>query len=235
MKKYLYFVLWIVVMSSCSQNDPLAYENNPAINFKDKDLNFSFFYSKLNSNQENVEITLYVMGKPADVDRPFKLVQSNLGEENAAVPGTHYLPFDSPEMISRMVIPAGKSELKLPITLLKDPSLELSTVKLSIRVMENENFKSGVMEMDSTNVYISSLALKPSNWNDWRYAFGTSWGSVKMRFIIDHTGIADFTAVPTDYYYLLYLNSKLNQALYDYNEAHPNAHLVEADGTFVNF
>lgn len=235
MKKYLYFIVCLMTLSSCTKNEPIEYINDPAINFPEKEVNFSFFYSKESSDRVNAEITIHAMGYPSDKDRPFTLQQTNLNGVDAAIPGVHYLAFDSKEMKERMVMPAGKSDMKLPITLIKDPSLDLKIVKLTVKVAENENFKAGVIEMDSTNVFISSLALKPTNWSSWVDAFGPDWGSVKMRFIIDHTGITDFENVPTDYAYLLYLNSKLKQALYDYNEAHPNQHLAEADGTFVKF
>ena len=108
-------------------------------------------------------------------------------------------------------------------------------MKLTLKVATNENFKVGVSECDSTNITFSSQAIKPTNWKDWYYAFGTSWGSVKMRFIIDNTGITNFNTVPSDINYLIYLNDKLKQKIYEYNTAHPTAPLVEADGTLVEF
>ncbi len=49
---------------------------------------------------------------------------------------------------------------------------------------------------DSTVISFSSQAMKPINWKAWYYAFGASWGTVKMRFIIDVTGITNFDEVP---------------------------------------
>ena len=77
-------------------------------------------------------------------------------------------------------------------------------------------------------------AIKPTNWKDWYYAFGASWGSVKMRFIIDVTGITNFDNVPDDYDYLIYLNGKLKSKLYEYNSTHDQP-LQEVDGTLIEF
>lgn len=222
-------------MSSCSQQNPLAYEDNPALYFVGDDINYSFFYAESSNSKADVYITVHAMGNPADVDRSFTLEQTNEKVIDAAQADVHYLSLSSDEMKKRMVMPAGKNEMKLAITLLKDVSLDLRTVKLTLKVVNNDNFKVGVIEKDTTNIVFSSQAIKPTNWDDWYYAFGASWGSVKMRFIIDNTGITNFDVVPTDTSYLIYLNEKLKQKLYEYNAAHPTTPLAEADGTFVEF
>lgn len=213
----------------------MGYEDNPAIYFAGSDINYSFFYAESNNSKTDVYVTVHAMGKTADVDRAFHLEQTNINVKDAAQSGVHYLSLSSDEMKKRMVMPAGKNEMKLAITLLKDASLDLETVKLTLKVVNNDNFKVGVIEKDTTNIVFSSQAIKPTNWDDWYYAFGASWGSVKMRFIIDNTGITNFDTVPSDTYYLVYLNDKLKQKLYEYNAAHPNALLAEADGTLIEF
>jgi hypothetical protein len=236
MKKNLYLLFWgLIALTSCSLNDPLAYENDPAIYFANKDINYSFFYAESASSKADVFITVHAMGNPSPSDRSFSLVQSNVSDANAAVSGTHFLPLSSQDVQKRMVMPAGQSEVKVPITLLKDPSLDLKTVKLTLKVAANDHFKVGVLECDTTNIMFSSLAIKPTNWSDWYNAFGDSWGSVKMRFIIDNTGITNFDTIPSDSSFLYFLNSKIQQKLFEYNNLHPDAPLAEADGTLVNF
>lgn len=236
MKNNLYLLFWgLIILTSCSQNDPLAYKNNPAIYFANKDVNYSFFYAESTSLKADVFVTVHAMGNPSPSDRSFSLIQSNVSDANAAVSGIHFLSLTSPDMQKRMVMPAGQSEVKVPITLLKDPSLDLETVILTLKVTANDNFKVGISECDSTNIMFSSQAIKPTNWKDWYDAFGASWGSVKMRFIIDNTGITNFDELPSDSFYMRFLNSKLKQKLFEYNNAHPGAPLAEADGTLINF
>lgn len=235
MKRILYLMTIACLMFSCSQNEPLAYEDDPAIYIANDDINYSFFYLETDADVDNVYIKVHAMGQLSDVDRSFSLIQSNAGAAGAAVAAKHYLAFDSEEMRMRMVMPAGRSEVEIPITLYKDASLDLTTVKLLVRVAENENFKVGVTEMKDAEIAFSAQAIKPTNWSDWYYAFGASWGSIKMRFIIDNTGITNFDKVSDDYSYLYYLNDKLKQKLLEYNTAHPSALLAEADGALVNF
>ena len=237
MKKNLYLLLWgLIILASCSQDDPLTYKNDPAIYFASKDVNYSFFYAESTSLKADVFVTVHAMGNPSPSDRSFSLIQSNVSDADAAVSGIHFLPLTSQDMQKRMVMSAGQSEVKVPITLLKDPSLDLKIVKLTLKVANNDNFKVGISECDSTNITFSSQAIKPTNWKDWYYAFGASWGSVKMKFIIDNTGITNFDKIPSDaLYYLLFLNTKLKQKLFEYNNAHPGAPLAEADGTLINF
>ena len=237
MKKYIYLVmvaLGILTLASCSENEPMAYEGQPALYFANDDINFSFFYAESAGDRSSVDITVHAMGPVSDVDRAFTLYQENAGEADAAQSGVHYLGFDTDEMKQAMVIPAGKSEIKLPIVLLKDNSLDTKTVKLKIGIRPNENFGKGVVEKDSTVISFSSQAMKPANWKDWYYAFGASWGTVKMRFIIDVTGITNFDQVPEDYDYLIYLNGKLKSKLFEYNSTHEQP-LQEVDGTLVEF
>lgn len=222
-------------LASCSQNEPEAYVNEPALYIDSDDQSFSFFYSTNTDGRDTVLVKVHAMGYPADTDRPFTLYQMNTGAADAAKAGTHYVGFDTEEMQRLMVMPAGKSDYEVPVILLKDESLDTDIVKLKIGVRPNDNFAQGVVEKDTVMVTFSAQATKPSNWDDWYYAFGATWGTVKMKFIIDVTGISDFNKVPDDYDYLIYLNEKLKSKLYDYNEAHPNAPMAEADGTVIDF
>lgn len=236
MKRHILYILAIAMLSltACSEKDIMQYEDQPALYLVNSEKSFSFFYSETGGDKDTVHVTVHAMGYPSTVDRAFTLCQLNEGEADAAVPGTHYLAFSSDEMRQLMVMPAGKSEVVVPITLIKDASLDTKTVKLKIGITPNENFTNGIVEKDSTVVTFSSQAIKPSNWDDWYYAFGGNWGTVKMRFIIDNTGITNFDKLPDDYYYLLYLNNKLKDALNQYNATHDTP-LQEADGTLVDF
>ncbi len=237
MKKYIFIMmaaLGILSLASCSENEPMAYEGQPALYFANDDVDFSFFYAGNAGDSSSVDITVHAMGPVSQADRAFTLYQENAGDDDAAQAGVHYVGFDTEEMKQAMVIPAGKSEVELPVILLKDKSLDAKTVKLKIGIRPNENFSKGVVEKDSTVISFSSQAMKPANWKDWYYAFGSSWGTVKMRFIIDVTGITNFDQVPEDYDYLVYLNGKLKSKLFEYNSTHDQP-LQEADGSLIEF
>ncbi|MFR5661135.1 MAG: hypothetical protein ACLUDU_25190, partial [Butyricimonas faecihominis] len=59
------------------------------------------------------------------------------------------------------------------------------------------------------------------------------WGSRKMKFMTDETGIIDWNINP-DSQYTIYLVAKCKNALNEYNETHEEK-LAEADGTLVEF
>ena len=239
MKKYILSTLialaTLFAVSSCSDNEPTDYTGGSALYIDNEAVSYSFFYAEDASDRASVNIKIHAQGLPSAENRAFTLYQKNAGESDAAQAGVHYLSFDSDEMKQVMVMPAGKNEVEVPVVLLKDASLDTKVVKLKIGVKANENFASGVVEKDSVVISISSQAIKPTNWADWEEAFGSSWGSVKMRFIIDNTGITNFDEVPDDYSYLEYLKNKLSSKLYEYNAAHPDDPLAEADGTLVDF
>ena len=238
MLKHIYIPLLALalLLYACQENEPMTYEDDPALYFDQDDISFSFFYSTGDGLIDTIEVKIHAMGYPSDVDRPFILTQTNAGEDDAAISGLHYLSLESDQMLDDMVMPAGQSETNVHIVVYNDESLDLvESVSLKLGIVPNDYFDYGIIENDSVVITLSSQATKPSNWDDWYYAFGSTWGTVKMKFIIQHTGITNFDEVPTDTDYLIYLNDKLCNALEEYNAEHPDDPLAEADGTLVTF
>ena len=135
-----------------------------------------------------------------------------------------------------MIVPTGKAIGHIPVILLRDKSLDLKTVSLKMRIDENEYFRPGIDTQREFLVKTTAQATKPSVWDTrWRYYFGLSWGSVKMRFLIDVTGYTDWENANIDGAYIGYMSALVQQKLLEYNEAHPDAPLSEADGTLVTF
>ncbi len=256
MKKKLSYIaalLMAALMTGCSENEMEGYTNDPAIYFlngriynddgtqsltqtqKDS-INQSFFIYNDDVKQEVVYVYVRTMGMVSDKDRPIKLVQTNTGKENAAVAGVHYVAFDDPQVAQSMCIPAGKTYAKIPIILLRDKSLQTEEKRLELSVAQNDYFRPGIDEYRNFIITTTDLATKPARWDrQWKYYFGPTFGSVKFKFIINATGYTDFDNIPTDYSYLKWLQSTVEQAFFDYNKAHPNDPLKEADGTLVTF
>ena len=90
--------LGILTLASCSENEPMAYEGQPALYFANDDINFSFFYAEDAGDRSSVDITVHAMGPVSDVNRTFTLYQENAGEADAAQAGVHYLGFDTDEI-----------------------------------------------------------------------------------------------------------------------------------------
>lgn len=229
-------------LSSCKENDMEPWSDTAAIYFEHNtqvqtdSINQTFFVYADDVMTDTVPVRICAMGGITDYDRPFSIVQTNTGEPDAAVAGTHFVGFDTPEMKQQMVIPAGKTYQDLRIVVLRDKSLALGEYRLELAVEDNEYFRKGIDAWRTFVVTTTDQAVKPELWDTrWRYYFGQTWGSVKMKFIIQSTGYTDFDTVPSDYSYLLWLGNTCKQKLLEYNAAHPDAPLCEADGTLVTF
>ena len=247
MKKNIFdivIILFTVHLAGCKENTALEYENEPALYFENvwegqrDSVAQTFFIKPTGTTKDTVRIEILTMGFPASEDRSFLLEQVNIGKPGAAEPGKHYVAFDDVEIQRELIIPAGAVRKSFPLIVLYDPSLDLDEVRLELKVKENENFKVGINEWSSFVVKISAKAIKPIMWDTyWRYIFGETWGSRKMKFIIDNTGFSNFDGGYIDSDYSDYLAAKVQQKLLEYNANPDNLDrpLREADGTLVEF
>lgn len=239
---YIIIILGIIPFLGCEENVALEYQDDPALYFayeqygqKDS-ISQTFFILNSSIDRDTVYVKINTMGKLSDKDRPVKLVQTNIGEPGAAIPGVHYIPFEDAEVAKRFVIPAGKSYGNVPVIVLRDPSLELGVYRLELAIEQNEYFRPGINTLCNFVVKTTAQTVKPSNWDTtWRYYFGRSWGSVKMRFIIDATGYTEWELLPSDISFVSFLSSQVKLKFEEYNLANPDNPLREADGTLVSF
>jgi len=239
-------LLLSIAAVSCKQNELPQYEENPAVYFsylshgkptgyQVDSIRHSFFLLNSEIVKSTVMIRMNTMGSPTDIDRPISIVQANEGEENAAIPGVHYVSFSDPEVMSRIMIRAGRVYDSIPIVWIRHSDMDISTIKLELKIAENQYFHPGVDRYTRFTVTTTAMAIKPSNWSSWESTFGPTWGSVKMKFIIDYVGDIDWGNPSSDTNYLTYLRTKALQKLKEYNEAHPNEPLKEVNGDFVTF
>jgi hypothetical protein len=233
--KFIY-VLLLLIAASCTENEMLIYENDPAVYFDKDSVNHSFFALNTSILRDTVLVRVNTMGELSEHDRPVSLVQTNTGAEEAAVAGVHYVPFDADELKQHVAVKAGTSFVEIPVILLRDESLGLKEVRLELAVAANEYFRTGIATKRTFAITTTDLAIKPALWNSvWQMCFGITWGPVKMRFIIDVTGFTGWDGYPSDYSMLWYLRDITAQKFAEYNLAHPDAPLREADGTLVEF
>ena len=237
-------VIFFLVLTACEKENPLAYENDPALYFfkvapnvsgqKDS-LEHTFFFATDNVVRDTVYVILATMGDLSDKERPISIVQTNKGELNAAEAGIHYVAFDDPEVAKYMMVPAGHPRAVIPIIILRDKSLETSVKSLKLTVVRNEYFRPGIAKQTDFIVKTTAAAVKPKFWDTaYRYVLGLSWGPAKMKLLVDATGYTDWDNVP-DMAYINYMKALAKNALKKYNDAHVDAPLSEADGTLVSF
>jgi hypothetical protein len=246
-------MMQMVIVVSCKENEMDDYVNDPAIYFahgsnysldgtlantisQNDSINYSFFILDDSIKRDTIYVFICTQGEIVDYDRPISLIQTNEGESDAAVSGVHFVGLDDPAVKKSLVVPADQVYAKVPIIMLRDASLELEEKRLELSVAQNEYFRPGIDEYRNFIITTTDIAVKPSNWDTrWKWYFGPTFGSVKFRFIINATGYTEWEKVPMDFSYISWMMTVVQQKLYDYNLAHPDDPLKEADGTLVTF
>ncbi|WP_167610836.1 DUF4843 domain-containing protein [Maribellus sediminis] len=212
---------------------------NSSFNLADTIKTYSFVYEGSSVMRDTVYFDLYALGGPVDADRTFAIKQVMVNNEPNAEAGKHYLGFDDPEVAGLYTIKAGEVHLSLPLVLLRDESLRSGTYVLKIELEDDENFRIGDPDLIWRKLYFSDQLIRPTLWSIFEeYSFG-KYSEVKHRFMIDVTGEKwddeFFSALYSDYSYLLYWRATMVTELSQYNSAHPNDPLRDENGELVTF
>lgn len=217
---------------------------------------YSFIYGEADRQRDTLWFDVQTMGFTYDYDRPVVLEQLP-SEGVQAVPGKHYVAFNDPAVSHLYVIPAGKATTKLPVIILRDPSLKNEAVSLKFGFKENEYFKLGFEEFSTRLIEMTDMLSEPSKWNAAypipgleryypQYAMHLSdyfgvYGVVKHQFLIEQTGKKwddEYieSLIKGDSNYLKYLVRKMSARLSEVNAERTAKGLdvlKEADGTIV--
>lgn len=126
--------------------------------------------------RDTVWLEVATMGKLSAQNRPVALEQIELTDTLNAVPGKHYVPFNDASLADLYRIPANEARVKLPIVVLRDPSLEEGDVVLRITFRDNGYFQSGYPEFSTYTLTISDNLTKPDFWDKLCPSFGSSTG-----------------------------------------------------------
>ena len=252
MRNYLYMICLIggCVLASCEKELPLYGDSQSRLNFEymtrnDSLASYSFVYNK-QLTSDTIWFTVKTIGFVAAEDRKIELMQVPTGN-NDAVAGKHYLRFDDAGLARFYVIKGGATKARVPVVVLKDPSLTQADYKLHIEIKDNHLFKSGYKEFSYKLLTISDRLVKPTNWTSFMdYMFGT-YGTVKHQFMIDNSdkkwdeeylhklGIEDYSA---DQGFLQYWANKFQRLLNEFNAKQQEVGLpplTEANGALVQF
>ncbi|MBR1462234.1 MAG: DUF4843 domain-containing protein [Prevotella sp.] len=271
MKTFRYILLCaplaLFFMSSCEKDLELYDTETCWLNFyyniedrSDYDENFSkdsysFVFGSEDRQRDTLWYEVIAMGFVHDQDRAITIKQIE-SEGNQAVPGKHYVAFDDPSLSSLYVMPAGKSRTKIPVVILRDPSLKKDPATLRFAIAANENFIPGYPEYNSRYLSFTDMLSKPSKWDfDYPYPgyagyyvhlsdwFGV-YGVVKHQFLIEQTGkkwddeFIETLMGGSSFDYIDYMMAKMEKRLAEVNaerEAQGLDVLKEEDGTVVKF
>lgn len=156
------------------------------------------------------------MGKVVDYDRPFKVVVDM--EETAAVEGKDFeIELDS------LVIKAGTSKAEVPVRIIRTETLLEKTLKIVLRLQENEHFKCYLETYKNTNLYtakgeqisgvryvftFNEMYTQPNFWKNYaeKDYFG-EWTAKKYQVVNQVCGLT-----PIDWQYANYYGYKMQSA-----------------------
>jgi len=210
------------------------------LNYADTTKLYSFFYLPAAKTQDTVWFDIYAIGEVSGQDRTFSLEQELASGAENPVAGTQYKAFNDPSVSVKYVIKAGTSSTRVPVVLLRDASLKNKEYTLKLKVVDNENFRTGEKALTWRKVIFSDKLSQPAAWN--ASAIQYYWGkysTVKHTFMIEKTGEKwdqDFmVGLPSSYALLTYWRAKLKSLLAEYNAAHPGNPLKDEFGELVLF
>ena len=174
--------------------------------------------------QEEMQMTLYVMGEAASTDRTAKLEVD--ASKTTAAASQYILP-------ETVTVPAGKLVVPFVVTLMRSEELTSQTVSLAFKVVESNDFKVGVNEQNHFNMKWNDILGKPKNWDTELKEFFGEYSFVKYRFIIDTVGFGEFGNGMT-WSELKNYQIVMKTALDEYN-ATPAGPLKDENGQLVEF
>ena len=156
------------------------------------------------------------MGKVVDYDRPFKVVVDM--EETTAVEGKDFeIELDS------LVIKAGTSKAEVPVRIIRTDTLLEKTLRIVLRLQENEHFKCYLETYKNTNLYtakgeqisgvryvftFNEMYTQPNFWKNYaeKDYFG-EWTAKKYQVVNQVCGLT-----PIDWQYANYYGYKMQSA-----------------------
>ena len=187
------------------------------------------------------------MGKVVDYDRPFKVVVDM--EETTAVEGKDFeIELDS------LVIKAGTSKAEVPVRIIRTETLLEKTLKIVLRLQENEHFKCYLETYKNTNLYtakgeqisgvryvftFNEMYTQPNFWKNYaeKDYFG-EWTAKKYQVVNQVCGLT-----PIDWQYANYYGYKMQSArlpfftrtvrIYLHEQADAGNPVTDSDGKYM--
>ena len=230
--KSIILALAAIGMFTACENDKFYYQDEPRVRIEGPyewaigtdSLNFSFATYPNSVQEQEMEMTLYVMGEAASTARTAKL-EVDASKTTAAA--TQYI---LPETVT---VPAGQLKVPFVVTLMRSEGLTSQTVSLTFKVVESSDFKVGVNEQNHFSMKWNDILGKPKNWDTELKEFFGEYSLTKYRFIIDTIGFGEF-GNGMSWSQLKNYQIMMKTALDEYNATHTTP-LTDENGQLVEF
>jgi len=162
MKKNILYIL-LFLTASCQRSEIPHYSGTAGIYFEvykeivpgtvwRTDTSIVTFAYHPTKTDSVITLSIRVKGDTMPKDRQYQIKVIDTAA-NAAKPGIHY-----EALATTTLVPAGKSQVLLPVKFLKHPDMQIKTFSLSIQLLENENFKTDLPQLyvPESKKYISA-------------------------------------------------------------------------------
>lgn len=185
MKTNFIFIAILCIFCSCN-TDLIKWETSTSrIQFLgDTLIKKSFIFDSKDTFSDTIYLQLRTMGFASNSDRYFTLQQVEVEGVKNAIAGTHYVGFDTPEMMKYSKVSPNQAIVDVPIILLRDKSLQDGNVELKISIVENDEFLFGELNALNRRLVISDEYERPASYSSSieKNSFGT-YSKVKHKFI----------------------------------------------------
>ena len=175
-----------------------SYIYNSTTEYYGDSVAYSFASAKASVKSVVLSATIRTMGKVADHARPFKVVVDKEG--TTAIEGVHY-EID----VDTVVVPAGESKADINVRFFRTDDLMEKSVRLALRLEDNEYFKCYFPEYKNTNAYsatgvmihgdefvfsLSEMYTEPWYWSMFGDGFFGNWTPKKFLVVNSVCGLS---------------------------------------------
>ena len=222
-------------LASCSSADEdFFYQDEPRVRLVGEDtwaagtdsVTFSFVAYGSDVTEQEILVDAQIMGEVQSRDRVVNIaVDQNLTTADASM---YTVP-------STVTVPAGEAKGTFTVVLKRVAALQSKTVRLYIKVAESADFKVGVNEENHITMIWNDILSRPSNWASLEPYFG-AYSDTKYRFMLSNSGGAgEFSTETMSWAQLMSFKIRFQNALNEYNAAHPGNPLTDENGNLVTF
>ncbi len=250
--KGVLFLLIVTTLGSCERQelDP-TFKGEATLNITSDrtqgavgdSVEYTFAVQSGNPTEAQIMMHAISIGNLSPVDRTVRLeIDPAL---TTALPSEYELP-------SNLTIPANQFRTPFFIKVKRAARLKTENARLRVRVVTNENFTPGTFtrgiptqignlsyanpnQAPSFLIKFTDQLVIPSTWATLYVYYVGKWSKVKHQLMIDASGITNIAAVPTnDYPTIFYIQARTQNALNEYNIAHPGNPLKSEFGEVIN-
>ncbi|MEC3878237.1 DUF4843 domain-containing protein [Parapedobacter sp. 10938] len=237
MKYKLFFLAIPMLISGCSEDDRLLFDQTTSVYFNNSDsLEYTFAFEPEAVSSDTIYLDFRITGMAVDVDREIGIETDSLTTAKA---GYH---FD----IVNPVIPAGTYEASVPVVLYRRPGLVDSVVTAYLRIVDSPDLLAGYDDAAWSwpvlrakysrrrfKFTVTDQLNKPAIWDSFWMSFFGDYSRVKLRFLAQATGYTNWNAgvyLPQDRNFMI---QAARYALYEYEQA--NGPMLDENGNRVVF